>query len=246
MDGESAPIHTCLSGLYNDNCVIFAECCKILYNYSTSANFKIIIPGRLEEIIPLLVRRSQYKSQSYERYYAKDLMLALCRQFRGIFFYIFSPLVWRSCFLNNDVHKIESGIFLFNKLREYISENTMEHFCPIIAKLIFLLNHPRVEIQLPALVTLTNYTKHCIDLESSQFSLPFFEKLIPFIYHENMDIQKKACLAVLELHKYFEPLLSSHTHLLERAVQRAYVSNETNSTAIDEVQAMVDNYILNP
>ena len=112
MDGETAPIHTCLSGLSNDNSVIFTESCKTLYNSSTTAAFKAILPDRLEEVIPLLVRKCQWKSQSNDRYYAKDLMLALCQQFRRIFFYIFSPLIWRSCFLNDDLHKIESGIFL--------------------------------------------------------------------------------------------------------------------------------------
>ena len=245
MERESTPILTCLNGLYNGNCIIYAECCQMLYNYSTSPDFQMLIPGRLEELIPLLVRRSQYSIHNYERYYSKDLMIALCRQFGETFFSIFSALVWRSCFLNNNVKKIESGIFLFNRLHEYITVTTMPHFCQIIAKLISFLEHPNVEIQTASLVTLTNFTEHCIDLESSQFAIPFFEKLLPFIHHENMDIQRNACFAVLELHKHFEPFLGPQTHLLNRAVQTAYAVNERNSTAIEEIITLVDNYILN-
>ena len=70
---ENAPINACLSALTNDNPVIFTESCKTLFNSSTTAAFKAILPDRLEEIIPLLVRKCQWKSQSNNRYYATDL-----------------------------------------------------------------------------------------------------------------------------------------------------------------------------
>ena len=147
--------------------------------------------------------------------------------------------------MNNDWNKIESGIFLFNKLHEYVSDDTMTHFNPIIARLINLLNHPKMEIKFPALVTLTTYTRHCIHLQPSQFFLPYLDNLLPFIHDQDRSLQKRGCLAILELHKFFDQLLRSYTHLLDQHVRKAYVQNESNSPTLDRVLSLVDDYILN-
>ena len=103
------------------------------------------------------------------RYYSTSLLYILCQKFHRIFLDIFIPLIWRNCFLSHVWDKVEAGIFLFSKLHLFVSDNTITHFQPIIARLLDLMNHPDLEIKFPAVVTLKTYTRHCVHLQPSHF-----------------------------------------------------------------------------
>ena len=103
-------------------------------------------------------------------------------------------------------------------------------FACFVARLLDFMTTDNIVLQVPAIFTLANCTKICIQLHDSQFLEPLYQNIPEILQSSNNHLQEVVCFLILKLIFYFENYLQKFTPKLSNAVNSAYYNNQNRSS----------------